>query len=166
MSLAPFLKHLWSLRPRSRTALTLDWERHFASGTQAIREGHPGAAESGLRAALAAARRFGAGDPRLPVSLDALAAFYRLQGRFDQAEPLCREALALKERMHGPDDPNVASTLGDLAEISRALGRPDEAGQYQARAAAILRAAIGDDFDELEESLRRSQLLDDEEHSR
>ena len=79
-----------------------------------------------------------------------------MQGKPEQAEPLCRRALALKEQSLGPDHPDVAASLKDLVEILRARGNLGESEILYRRALAILERAIGPDFSELEESLGRS----------
>jgi len=37
------------------------------------------------------------------------------QDRYADAEPLCKRALAIREKMLGPDHPTVAGSLNDLA---------------------------------------------------
>ena len=62
---------------------------------------------------------------------------YREQGRFAEAEPLYRRALAAQERALGPDHPDVGTSLNELAGLYQALGRTAEAEQLMKRALAI-----------------------------
>lgn len=40
-----------------------------------------------------------------------------------EAEPLCRRALAIREKAFGPEDVSVASSLNALADLLKELGR-------------------------------------------
>src|SRR5437870_3439958 len=113
-TLASFLRLRWL---RSRTGRALAWEKHFHAGMRALQAGRLEEAERAYARALHEAEWFAAGDPRLSVSLDHLAALYRMRGRYREAEPLCLRTLILKERAFGPASPNVAGTLKDLVEI-------------------------------------------------
>ena len=53
------------------------------------------------------AEGFGPQDPRLPVSLSYLGVVYRLQGRYAEAEPLLKRALAMLEKALGREHPKV-----------------------------------------------------------
>ena len=53
--------------------------------------------------------------PMLRQSLNNLAELYRTQGRYTDAEPLYKRALAIDEKALGPDHPTVAA----IAEQSR-----------------------------------------------
>lgn len=160
MSLGAGIRNLVSFRwMRSRTARTLSWERNLTAGITALREGQFDEARSQYLRALRDAEGFGPADPRLTVTLDNLGALYRLQGKYEEAEPICLRALAIKESTFGPEHANVASTLRDLNEIYRSLGQIDRARKYQERALKILEKAIGPDFEELSEALDKSEAL-------
>lgn len=110
--------------------------------------------------------------------LDTLGAIHTDLGLYDEARPLLAEALAVRERLHGPDDPEIAETLvhlGAVAHLSgkgeavplfnRALaireerlgsGHPDVADVLNNLGAAL--AARGH-FDEAEAALRRSLAI-------
>jgi tetratricopeptide (TPR) repeat protein len=48
-------------------------------------------------------------------------------GRYADAEPLYKQALAIFAKARGPDHPSVALALTDLAELYNAQGRNAEA---------------------------------------
>ena len=73
----------------------------------------------------------------LRQSLNNLAVLYKIQGRFADAEPLYKRALAIKEKAFGPDHPDVAISLSNLAELYRVQGRYADAAPLNQRALAI-----------------------------
>ena len=72
-----------------------------------------------------------------PTSLNNLAELYYNQGRYAEAEPLYRRALAKWEKALGPEHPKVATSLENSAALLRATDRADEAEKLEVRAAAI-----------------------------
>jgi tetratricopeptide (TPR) repeat protein len=58
-------------------------------------------------------------------------------GRHDEAEPLFRRAIAIREKANGPHDPALAAHLNNLAEVCRGLARYDEAEAVYQRAISI-----------------------------
>jgi tetratricopeptide (TPR) repeat protein len=66
-------------------------------------------------------------------------------GRFAEAEPLFKHALAIREVTLGPDHRYVATSLNNLAELYRAEGRYAEAEPLHRRALAIREKALGPD---------------------
>ena len=56
-----------------------------------------------------------------------MAALYRAQGRYAEAEPLYRRSLAIEEKALGPDHPDLAISLHNIAGLYRAQGRYAEA---------------------------------------
>ncbi len=62
---------------------------------------------------------------------------YRLQGRYAEAEPLYKRALAILEKALGPDHPDVATTLENYAALLRKTGRTTEATKMEARGKAV-----------------------------
>ena len=59
--------------------------------------------------------------------LNNLATLYVGQGRYAEAEPLYKRALAIYEKALGPDHPDVANSLNNLAELYRPQGRYSDA---------------------------------------
>ena len=69
----------------------------------------------------------GPDHPGTANSLHNLAALYYSQGRYAEAEPLCRRALAIREQALGPDHPDTAQSLNNLAALYYSQGRYAEA---------------------------------------
>jgi tetratricopeptide (TPR) repeat protein len=67
------------------------------------------------------------------------------RGRYAEAEPLCRRALAIRERALGPNHQSTAASLNNLAELYRDQGRYAEAEPLYQRALAIDEKALGPD---------------------
>ncbi len=82
-------------------------------------------------------------------SLGDLASLYRVQGRYEEAEPLFHQALDLAERAFGPDDLEVSSVLNNLAVLYKYTGRFAEAGRLYQRALSITEKALGSEHPEV-----------------
>jgi tetratricopeptide (TPR) repeat protein len=84
------------------------------------------AAESNIRKALDARRRFlDESDPELAESLDGLAQLLFMRGKPDEAEPLFRQALAIRRRADDPAE--LVGSLNGLAELLQDRGKSEEA---------------------------------------
>lgn len=59
-------------------------------------------------------------------------------GKFDEALPVARRVLELREKVFGPDDPVVGIALSNLAEVYRAKKKYNEAQPLYRRSLAIL----------------------------
>jgi tetratricopeptide (TPR) repeat protein len=70
----------------------------------------------------------------IPSYLNNLASLYIKQGRYSEAEPLCKKALAMVEVQLGPNNPLIAPVLHNLARIGEAQGQHVEAQQLENRA--------------------------------
>ncbi len=70
-------------------------------------------------------------------ALNNLAVLYKNQGRYTEAEPLYKRALAIFEKALGPEHPSVATSLENYAVLLRETGRGAEAAKMKARAKAI-----------------------------
>ncbi len=66
-----------------------------------------------------------------------MAELYRAQGRYAEAEPLFKRALAINEKALGPEHPRVATSLNNLANLYRAQGKSAEAELLVKRSLAI-----------------------------
>ncbi len=113
------------------------WEKLDAAGTAAYEQGRYAEAEKSWSAALQKAEKFGPQDTRLAQSLNDLAVLYRNQGKYGEAEPLYKRALAIREKSLGPDHPDVARNLENYAELLLKTNRKTEAARLEARAKAI-----------------------------
>jgi tetratricopeptide (TPR) repeat protein len=68
---------------------------------------------------------------------------YLDQGKYDEAEPLLKRALAIREKALGPDHPDTAQSLNNLALIYQAQEKYAEAEPLYKRAIAIREKAQG-----------------------
>ena len=57
----------------------------------------------------------GPDHPDVAQSLNGLAALYKAEGRYADAEPLYKRCLAIREKALGPDHPDVAEPPNGLA---------------------------------------------------
>ena len=71
--------------------------------------------------------RPGAGPSRHRHGCNNLAAVYRAQGRYSEAEPLYQRALAICERVLGPDHPYTATVMENYVDLLRQMHRDAEA---------------------------------------
>ena len=68
---------------------------------------------------------------------------YQAQGRYADAEPLQKRALAIVKKALGPSHPDVAISLNNLAELYKAQGRYGNAEPLYKRSLAIARRPSG-----------------------
>jgi tetratricopeptide (TPR) repeat protein len=81
----------------------------------------------------------GLDHPDVADILNNLAAIYRVQGRYDEAEPLYMRALAILESVLDPDHhPDVARCLNNLAVIYQGQGRFAEALAASGHSVAVI----------------------------
>ena len=83
----------------------------------------PGGGGLARRAVAIQQRILGADHPITAMCISNLAELYRIQGRYEQAEPLHRRALAIREKALRPTHPDLATSLNHLAELYHAQGR-------------------------------------------
>ncbi len=119
------------------------WDSIMADAAKAYQQADYAQAEKLLLAALKEAEKFGEQDPRLAASLNNLAALYDTQGKYAQAEPLYRRALAIREKVLGPEHPAVATSLNNLAGLYYAQGKYTQAEPLFQRALAIREKTLG-----------------------
>ena len=65
------------------------------------------------------------------------AELYRVQGKYAQAGPLFKRALAIVQKARGPDHPDVVPFLEDYALLLRRMNRVAEGAKMEPRAKAI-----------------------------
>lgn len=90
-----------------------------------------------------ARREFGSEDQKTATALNNLASSYRAAARYDEAEPLFREALEITRKTLGADHPDYAIRLNNLAGLLEATGRYDEAEPLFREAVEVIEAALG-----------------------
>ena len=61
--------------------------------------------------------------PALPWSLDTLAKELHAQGKFDEAEPLFREALEVSRETLGSRHPNTLASVSNIGTLLRDTGK-------------------------------------------
>ncbi len=69
--------------------------------------------------------------------LNALAMFYKAQGRYEEAEPLYKRAIAVTEQALGASHRHLAITLDGYASLLRLTHREAEASELEAQTHAI-----------------------------
>lgn len=104
---------------------------------------------------------FGPEDPRILDSLDNLAGFYKLTGRFADALPLRQRVAEILEKHRGLNDPATIQKLNNLATIYFELGKFAEAEVALRRAISGAETAYGADHPELAVSLGNLALACD-----
>lgn len=86
--------------------------------------------------------------------LNMLGELYRSQGRYNEAEPLFKRSLAMRERELGPDHTKVAESLNNLAVLYHNLRRYNDAEPLIKRSLIILENALGPDHPIVAQSLQ------------
>ena len=74
-----------------------------------------------------------AAHPAVAQKMVELAGLYRTDGRYDEAEALCKRALAIQQRGLPANDPAIGRTIKELALIYGAQGRTEEANELLKR---------------------------------
>ena len=69
----------------------------------------------------------GTGASRYALSVNNLGVLYQAQGRYSEAEPLYKRALAASERVLGPEHPDTLRSVNNLGVLYQAQGRYSEA---------------------------------------
>ena len=94
-----------------------------------------------------------------PLYLDAHATMLWKMGRYDEAEPLYRRALAIGEKALGPNHPDVAKSLNNLALLLQAQGNYRDAEPLYRRALAIDEKALDPNHPNVASHLNNLALL-------
>ena len=111
--------------------------RQSGTGQKAYQQGHYDEAQRNFESALKEAEQFGSDDARLATSLNDLASVYKAQGKYAEAEPLHKRALAIREKALGPEHPDVAKRFNNLALLYHVQGRYAEAEAFYMLALSI-----------------------------
>ena len=86
---------------------------------------------------------FGALDPSVAESFNALAVLARLQGDYGQAEAFHRQALAIREQVLGPEHPTTALSLSNLGVLYLGQGKYEQAEPLLQQALSISKQERG-----------------------
>ncbi|MCZ8117484.1 MAG: CHAT domain-containing protein [Microcystis sp. LE18-22.4A] len=73
-----------------------------------------------------------------------MAALYRVQGRYSEAELLYNRSLAIRKQQLGDNHPDTAASLNNLALLYQSQGRYSEAEPRHKEALAIFKKQLGD----------------------
>jgi tetratricopeptide (TPR) repeat protein len=114
-----------------------EFEARMASAGRAYRMGNYEQAGSILQDFLVEARTNGQQDLRYAEIVNNLAEVASAQGRLEEAEPLYKEAMALRLKLEGPTARDLALSISGLADVYRLQGRYPEALQLLRRALKI-----------------------------
>jgi tetratricopeptide (TPR) repeat protein len=130
----------------SLSAPGADVLRYVSLASAEYSQGHYPTAASALKKVLAV-------HPDDPDVLNSLGRVLDVQGRYGEAEPLLKHALAINEQALGPDNPQVAIILNSLAALYRHQGRSNEAVPLLERALTIEEKTLGPDNPSIATSL-------------
>jgi len=92
-------------------------------------------------------------------SLYNLAQGYHEQGKYEEADSLCRLSLVLREKIFGPDHLLVAKTLRHLGALYQAQSKYSEAEPFLKRSLRIYEKAFGSNHREVANTLNNLVLL-------
>jgi tetratricopeptide (TPR) repeat protein len=67
----------------------------------------------------------------MATSLNNLASLLQDLGKYEEAEPLYRRALVIREKSFGPDHPEVRASLNNLASLYRDQGKDDQSARLE-----------------------------------
>nr|NCR60363.1 CHAT domain-containing protein [Microcystis aeruginosa LL13-06] len=79
--------------------------------------------------------------------------------RYSEAEPLYKEALAIRKQQLGDNHPDTATSLNNLAALYESQGRYSEAEPLYKQALAIIKQQLGDNHPDTATSLNNLALL-------
>ncbi len=98
---------------------------------------------------------------KLSLYLNNLALLYESQGRYEEAEPLYKQALSLRQELLGERHPDVASSLNNLAALYYWQGRCEEAEPLYKQALSLRQELLGERHPDVASSLNNLALLYD-----
>lgn len=127
------------------------WGKYFYSGRDSFTKGHFSEAEKQFSLALKESQRV---DPYFPStqhgsqteSLAWLANACLKQGKFEQAESFCKQALKIGESASKPDNFDLIDRLTNLAEVYRSQRKYSNAEPLLRRALAICEKNFDEDL--------------------
>lgn len=120
------------------------WELAMSHGAEEFQRGRYNEAEKRFLAALKEGEAFGSENPRVAVSLNAVAEVFALQGRYAEADAHIRRALEISEKSLGQNHKLVAEALENIARLYYAQRKYPEAETFALRAQAISEKGSGE----------------------
>ena len=136
-----------------------DFSSLYQQALQLYRSGKHAEATPIAERAVAVAEQSGAEHRDVAFALNFLGLLYAAQGRYADAEPAYKRALAVREKIFGLEHPSVGTSLNNLAELHRLQGRLAEAEPLYKRDLAILEKAVGREHQDVGTSLNNLGLL-------
>ncbi len=91
--------------------------------------------------------------PHVATQLNNLAEAYRQKGRYNDAEPLHKRALSIREQQLGTDHPHVAHSLNNIALLYQSQGRYGESEPLYRHALLIQEQQLGVNHPDVANSL-------------
>jgi tetratricopeptide (TPR) repeat protein len=142
----------------TRVAQDTSWQIDTGIGRRAYQQGDYVEAEKRYKAVLAKTDE--KADHIRAATLNALGSVYQAQGRYAEAEPLHKRALAISEKESGPEGLGVGVSLNHLGQLYGAQGRYAKAEPLFKRALAILeKQRQGPELLRPAVDLQRAQIL-------
>jgi tetratricopeptide (TPR) repeat protein len=92
-------------------------------------------------------------DPQFAFSLNQLAILYNSQGKYNEAEPLYRRSLSIREKQLGENHPDFAQSLNNLADLYYSQGKYEEAELLYRRSLSIWEKQLGENHPDVATSL-------------
>jgi tetratricopeptide (TPR) repeat protein len=136
-----------------------DWDKYTSAGRKAVQDKRYEEAEKQFKVALREAEKLKPDGLTLAQSLRNLADVYKTQGKYADAEALCKRYLAILEKVLGPELPEVAGGLNDLSGLYYAEGKYAAAEPLLKRSLAILEKVLGPEQPEVAKSLNNLATL-------
>ncbi|WP_417913316.1 tetratricopeptide repeat protein [Candidatus Electronema sp. TJ] len=131
------------------------------AGQMAYQMGEYQQAEEWLAHLLAIREQEGEENAELGLALNDLAGVYADQGRYEEAEPLHKRSLEIREKKLGKDHPDVAESLNNLALLYDSRGRCEEAEPLYKRSLEIWEKALGKEHPHVAAALNNLAALYD-----
>eukprot|EP00752_Nemacystus_decipiens_P011090 g9854.t1 len=92
-------------------------------------------------------------------SYSSVGQLFNLQGKFSEAEPLCKRTQEIFEKILGRDHRNVATILNNRAGLLKSQGKYGEAEPLYERSLAIRERVLGPEHPDVAESLNNRAVL-------
>jgi tetratricopeptide (TPR) repeat protein len=103
-------------------------------------------------------------DLQFASSLHQLAFLYDSQGKYNEAEPLYKRSLSIREKQLGENHPDVAHSLNNLAVLYYSQGKYNEAEPLYKRSLSIVEKQLGENHPHVATSLNNlASLYSDQE---